>query len=880
MRLKDQKQKQIRNKKKKKKRTLGHWLFMLFMTVAAAVFLAIVGYLLIILQGERLLNQNIDQLQMPEATIIYDEQGNEISRLFDENREMVKLQDMPELLVEAFVATEDKRFWEHSGIDIISIGRALVADIKAGGLVEGGSTITQQLSRNLFLTLDKTFLRKVTEVSIAIALENKFSKYEILEMYLNRIYLGSGVYGVKAAASHYFDKELEDLDLWEIATLAGLPKAPSTLNPIANPQLSKERRAVVLQLMKEQGLITEEQRQQAAAVDYVAPEVVDDQHYDSFVDYVIEEAKARTGLTEEQLYMNGLKIYTSINTDAQLAMENVFSDPTFFPEDGKDQLAQGAMVIMDHRDGRILALIGGRDYANRGLNRALVPRQPGSSFKPLAVYAPALETGEWNPYSLLEDKKMSFGDYEPRNYDDRYDGEVTMQYAIQESKNVPAVWLLDQIGMDVSLDFLENVGISLGEEDRNLSIALGGLTNGVSPLQMAEAYSTFANDGVYHNGYAILKIEDHQGQIIYEHEEESKQVMSKEHAQQMTQMLLTVVQNGTGTSAQMNRPVAGKTGSTQIGIEGLPSSANRDIWFAGYTPEWTAAVWVGFDITNEDNYMISSSSSAAKIFSAVMSEAMKGMEITSFDLPEQVEEVNELDQISGLEASYDPVINSVMLKWEAPDTADGQQLVYRVYRSQNGNEPEVLLETLSTQVDDLSVQMDSVYEYYVTIYDAEKERESEPSNIVTVETPEEIELAPDDPFDNEHGAERQEENQDIEEQQEENQEIEEEHHDLDDSNSEYNATNEHLFEDGGLNEDSDAGSMEEPGVLTGEDSAEGSNEEPSLEDQVESDSDQSTESEGEENQRNEEERVEEELMDSELPSDPLPPDVSPVTITP
>ncbi|CAM3519798.1 transglycosylase domain-containing protein [Marinicrinis lubricantis] len=731
-----------RKRKPKKKKSLGRVLFILFMTAAAAVFLAIVGYLIIILQGERMLQANLDKIEMPEASIVLDREGNEIGKLLKENREYVSLKEMPDLLVEAFVATEDRRFYDHSGIDFISIGRAVVKDIMARGLVEGGSTITQQLARNLFLDNDKNFLRKATEASIAIALENKFTKNEILEMYLNRIYLGSGTYGVKAAAKHFFNKELDQLEIWEIATLAGLPKAPSTLNPMADPQASKERRAVVLSLMKEMGLISEEERKAAAEVDYVAPNIPEDDHYASYMDYVIEEIKAKTGLTEEQLNMNGYRITTAINTQAQLAMEEVFSDPANFPEDGTDQIVQAAMTIVDHRDGTVVAMIGGRDYANRGFNRATSRnRQPGSSFKPLVAYAPAMETGDWGPDSLLKDEKMSFGGYSPNNYNNRYQGQVTMRTAIRDSINVPAVWLLNEIGVKTGMDYVEELGIDLDDEnDRNLAIALGGLTGGVSTLEMAQAYGMFGNGGMWNEAHAVLKIEDSEGNLIYEYDPNTKRMMSEENAYAMTDMLVNVVQNGTGKAARMDRPVAGKTGTTQIGIEGITDAANRDIWFAGYTPEWSAAVWVGFDNTNEDNYLVAKSAAAAEIFSSVMTKAMEGMKVQSFPAPkgyeeqeEEEEEVEPPKQATGLTAEFDPFSNSVLLNWN--DAGEGLQ--YNIYRQTAGEEAVHLLTSKSTEVEDMTVQLNTSYKYYVTVLDPETELESEPSEKVEVVTPEE-----------------------------------------------------------------------------------------------------------------------------------------------
>ncbi|WP_279630121.1 transglycosylase domain-containing protein [Paenibacillus protaetiae] len=468
--------------KKKKKRSSRKWFFGLFFTVVIAIVCGIIGYLLIILNGERILSENADKFVLGEPTIIYDMNGQEVGQLADQqnNRDSAEYSEIPKLLMQAVVATEDQRFYEHSGIDLIGVGRALVKDVIARSAVEGGSTITQQLAKNMFLTSDKNFFRKATEASIAVALENKMTKEEILTMYLNRIYLGQGVYGIKAAAKLYFDKDLKDLDLWEIATLAGMPKGPSKYNPISNPDLSKERRGVVLQLMYQQGIITESEMEQAKAVDYEPPANIEQskkQQYLAFIDYVVDEAlQVMPNMTEEELRIGGYSIYTTLNQQAQRAVEAEFADDSNFEKSVDDQKVQGAMVIMDHSDGAIQAIAGGRDYVRKGLNRALVKRQPGSSFKPIVAYGPALETGDYTPQTVLANDKKCFGSYCPS--DSKGTTPITMIEAVKESRNLPAVWMLNTIGLNTGIKFANKLGIELTDQDKNLSIALGGLTEG------------------------------------------------------------------------------------------------------------------------------------------------------------------------------------------------------------------------------------------------------------------------------------------------------------------------------------------------------------------------------------------------------------------
>lgn len=735
-------------KKNGKRKISGRKLLVwLFFTGAVAVVCGIIGYLLIILNGERILTENQDKFILPEASTIYDSGDKEVMKLFQSggNRENVEFADIPVLVRDAVIATEDKRFEEHSGIDLWSIGRALVRDVISRSAAEGGSTITQQLAKNLFLTQDKTFFRKATEASIAVALEHKKTKDEILTMYLNRIYYGKGVYGIKGAAEYYFDKPLKDLEIWEIATLTGIPKAPNTYNPIRNPEKSAERRNVVLQLMFEQGYITKAQLDEAKTHTYVPTEhAVASDTYPAFIDYLVDEAQDKTGLTEEQLRSGGYKIYTTLNTKAQTTMEKEFADDGNFEKSVDDQQVQGAMIIIDHRDGNIQGLVGGRDYEKKGINRVLVPRQPGSGFKPITVYGPAIDTGDYFPWSIVQDVKKCYGDYCPSDSNGKkYIGPISIRQSIKESRNASAVWLLNEIGVKTGLKFAEKLGFQLDDKkDRNLAIGLGGLTTGVTPLQMATAYSAFANDGKSVDPHSLLKIENSNGETVYEYSApEEKQLMEPETSYYMTDIMQGVLEKGgTGTQARIDRPVAGKTGTTQHGIPGYKSSYNRDAWFSGYTPEWTAVVWMGYDHTDKEHLLKKSSSQSAAMFAKVMEAAMKDVPRSSFHKPSKVEEEKPPVGISNFDAIYDPQNVKVKLIWTA---AEGSGLTYRVYRKE-ASETEFtrLMDSVNaTGADDMSIAPGMTYTYYVTPYDASKDVEGTPSEQVTIEIPAE-ELAP------------------------------------------------------------------------------------------------------------------------------------------
>jgi penicillin-binding protein 2A len=721
------------------------WLFGLMGILTLGLFLFMAGYFVIYLNGQKLLLENLEKLKMAEATTVYDRGGNEYAKLYMQNRELVALDQVPDLLEEAIIATEDQRFYEHAGVDFWSIGRAIVKDIIARDLVEGGSTITQQLAKNMFLSADKTFFRKATEVSIALALENSMEKGEILERYLNYIYLGNGAYGVQAAAERHFGKTLDELSTLEIAVIAALPKAPETYSPINNPEKALERAAIVLSLLKDQGYITEEERREALNSKLSKPKARGERVASAMKDYVLAEAARLTGLSEQELRIGGYLITTTVDLTAQRAVDNAFANAALFPENGPDQISQGAMVIVDPKTGGIAAMSGGRDYVEKGLNRALADRQPGSSFKPIAVYAPALETGGYGPYSMLKDEKMSFGNYNPSNLSGKYAGQMTMLEAVQRSINLPAVWLLNEIGVDQGLKFAKKVGVEMDADDRNLAIALGGLTRGASPLEMARAFGVFANHGVLADTFVISVVKRSDGQIIYEHKGKETRVLSEQSTYDMTVMLQAVTKKGgTGTKANFGRPVAGKTGTTQLGLKGVKaSSGNRDIWFVGYTPQYAAAVWMGFDDTNTEHYVKSGSGTAAAMFATVMKDAMKNMKVRDFVRPKGVKEpepVKAPTAITDLSAAYDVEQQGATLAWSPVEKPEG--IEYRLYRKEATEEAfQLVTTTEATNVVDISLMPGKTYQYYVTVYSLEAQAESESSNTAEVVVPE---LAEDD----------------------------------------------------------------------------------------------------------------------------------------
>lgn len=580
---------------------------------------------------------------LPEATLVLDKNGKPAAQLSSSKIDPVPISQMPKVLTDAVVAVEDRRFYEHTGIDLQSIFRAVARDVVRGSYSEGASTITQQLARNLFLNADKTLGRKLREAAYAIKIDTTYSKDEILEMYLNSIYFGEGSWGVQGAARTYFNKNVQDLTLPEAAVLAALPKAPSLYSPFQDEAHALERRNTVLVLMRDEGKITPQayESAKAAPIGVMKSDKSNDLKgkYPAYVDAVISEAVRLYGFTEEQLLTGGLRITTELDPTVQNAVTEVYKDDSLFPESKPDQLIQSGAVIVDQRTGGIRALAGGRgESVFRGFSHATqLKRQPGSTFKPIVVYGPALEQG-YQPYSTLYDGPLNIDGYQPQDWDHQSRGQVTMQEAVVSSWNVPAVWLLHEVGIDRGLQFAKSLGITLPAQDRQLGIALGGLSEGVSPLQMAQGFSAFAAKGNYHEAHTITKIETSTGHLLIQAAPQSVQVMKPETAYAMTSMLQVAVREGTGKNAAMNRPVAGKSGTTQLPqtkeFEGISSGSAKDAWFVGYTPELTAAVWVGYDRTDKTHYLTTSGGAVpAVLFREMMGRALAQAPVVLFDMP-------------------------------------------------------------------------------------------------------------------------------------------------------------------------------------------------------------------------------------------------------
>lgn len=544
---------------------------------------------------------NMDEALIPDAASqFYDNKGNVIyTTLSVERRVPVTFDKIPKHVQQAFIAIEDNRFYEHSGIDYRGTARALVSTL-SGQEVQGGSTITQQLAKNAFLTQERTIVRKIKEAFIAKELEHKYTKDEILTMYLNQIYFGQGAYGIESASMYYFGKHVQDLSIAEAATLAAIPKSPNYFNPFENPQASKERKELVIDQMYKYGMIDQATANAAKAQKLILRTSnagsSDPRSY--FFDMIIQKVISEVGA--DALYKGGLKIYTTLDTDMQLAAERALRYlPELYNDNNKLTQPQVALVAVDPNNGQVKAMIGGRGQDK--FNRAtLAARQPGSAFKPF-VYLTAMENG-FTPASVIEDKEEEFWPgWKPQNSDLKWHGKVSLRTALKRSLNVPTIKLAREVGVNKIITNAERMGITTLVDsgkynDTNLAMALGGLSKGVSPIEMASAYGVLATNGVYCRPYALIKIVDREGKVLFEQKSSSKQVVDAKAAYLTTNMLEDVLVSGTASGMGIGRPAAGKTGTTDTNI---------DAWFVGYTPNLSTAVWVGDD-NNQSIHMYGS----------------------------------------------------------------------------------------------------------------------------------------------------------------------------------------------------------------------------------------------------------------------------------
>jgi penicillin-binding protein 1A len=583
----------VHNKNQPTIRTWTHVQLTLFLlTICTALTVGLGGAFYIFISLDIPAIGALKHYQPAMASIIFDSAKQPLTYVSRENRTLVPLSTMPELLPQAFVAAEDSRFYQHSGVDAWSIIRALLHNIRSGERGQGGSTITQQVARALLLTPEKTYTRKIKEAILAYRIDTTLSKEEILHIYLNQIYLGSGAYGVEAAAQIYFDKRVQDLNLAEVALLAGLPQAPSRYSPFRNFKLAKNRQLYVLNRMAEEGYITPTAARKAYEQTLLwnpAKEGPLENNY--FIEYVKAYVESKYG--SEALLTGGLRIYTTLDQNMQQAANMAIKRGTakwaIRQSKHADTLPQAALISMEVKTGYVRAMVGGTDFEKSQFNRATqARRQPGSAFKPF-IYAAALEKG-MTPATMILDEPIHFRGatsmqyWEPKNYNNKFEGPTSFRNALVHSRNVPTIKILQQIGAASTIGLAKRLGFT-SPLVKDLSLALG--TSGVSPLELTRAYAAFANSGRMPQALFIEKIVDSTGKVLEEQHPAFSNALDPRVAYQMTRLLEGVITDGTARGiSSFGAPAAGKTGTTD---------QNVDAWFVGYTPELTTCVWIGHD---------------------------------------------------------------------------------------------------------------------------------------------------------------------------------------------------------------------------------------------------------------------------------------------
>ncbi|MDI0273616.1 transglycosylase domain-containing protein [Bacillus safensis] len=553
----------------------------------------------------------LEKIDFSQNSYMYDRDGSLISEIVsnDENRVFVKYDKIPEPVKELFLRSEDRNFYDHKGIDFMGVVRALAANVKNHGISQGASTITQQLSRNLYLSHERSFSRKFTELLYSYELERKFSKDEILESYLNTIYFSNGVYGVGSAANYYFDKPLSSLTLAQMAFISAIPNNPTLYDPLKQFKHTKKRQERLLGILKKDGVITKKQYKKAVKEKISLSLSEKKNLYPDYVTYANEEftdlvsdqegftkrlkkaktAEAKKAIQKElsekvsALLQDGVKIYTAL--DPSLQQRAVYQLNAQLPYQG----VEGGSAVINHETHQIVALAGGKNYKKFDFNYAYqAQRQPGSAIKPLLDYAPYIDQTSATASSTISAGKFCSSGYCPQNYNHKTYGTVTLETAFKNSYNTPAIRMLDTVGVKKGFSYLEKFSFEhIVADDYRLPSALGGFTKGFSPLEITDAYTVFGNQGAYTQSHSITKVTDLNGKTLYKWKESPKQVYSQRTNETMRKLLTSVVKSGTGKKANFNAPyIGGKTGT---------SNDYKDIWFVGLTDQYTMGVWVGRD---------------------------------------------------------------------------------------------------------------------------------------------------------------------------------------------------------------------------------------------------------------------------------------------
>ncbi len=607
--------------------------YYIFLIIAAALIGSSAGYIFYSAWDLPEI-QALEQYKPNITSRVYSGSNRMIAQFFTENRTPVALSDIPDTMIKALIATEDSRFYSHHGLDFRGIARALYRNVRAKKVLEGGSSLTQQLAKILFLTPERSYTRKLKEMVLALRIEQRYTKQEILGFYLNQIYFGSGAYGIEAAARIYFNKSARELNLAECALLAGLPRSPKYYSPFKSPNAARARRAYVLNRMVASNILTPDQADEAKQAPLpVQPAPRQGGSAPYFVEYVRQQVEERFG--SSILYSGGINIYTSLNDELQGYAEEAVRtglaqiEARHAKRGAAAPPLQAALIALDPATGQILAMVGGRDFGQSQFNRAFQAlRQPGSAFKPF-IYAVAIDRGitaadllDDTPYTMKIDRKRS---WTPENFSRTFQGRVTVRKALAQSLNIPTIRLLEKIGVRDAIVYAKKFGIR-SFLNPYLSLALG--SSDVTLFELTSAYSVFANHGTHLGPLSVLMVTDSNGRVMYSNDAAPEQVIKPETAYLMTNLLRGAIEHGTGWKArELNRPAAGKTGTT---------NDYRDAWFIGYTPNLVAGVWVGYDDHRSIGAKETGARAALPLWLDFMKNATAGRDAEDFAVPDGI----------------------------------------------------------------------------------------------------------------------------------------------------------------------------------------------------------------------------------------------------
>ncbi|KMY50574.1 penicillin-binding protein 1A [Peribacillus loiseleuriae] len=748
-----------RKAKKKKPKGLFKKIFLVLVTLGIIGLVAGGATLAYFISDAPTIDESL--LKDPLSSKILDKDGKLLTEEGVEKREYVAYADIPEVVKNAVLATEDVRFFKHGGVDLLRLGSAVIGNVTNGFGSQGASTLTQQVVKRTFLTTDKTLKRKVQEAWLAIKLEQRYTKEEIFEMYVNKIWYANYAFGIATAADTYYGKELKDLKLEEVAMLVGLPQSPSRYNPYKYPERAQERRNVVLHLMNRHGFITEEEMKKAQSIPVTQTlksedtSKIDTKPYDAFIDQVIEEVQK---MGDYNPYTDGLEIYTTIDKDAQKYVYDMLNTEDIIQYPSKS--LQAGISLIDTKTGEIRAIGGGRNIqGKRVFNYATeAKRSPGSTIKPIMDYAPAIDKLNWSTYHQLTDEAYQYSNGTPiKNAGGRYRGDVSMREALERSLNIPALKALQAVGVDEGYAFAQELGIPI-PKDNFESGAIGG-TQSVSSMQIAGAYSAFGNGGIYNEPHTVTKIVLRDKTTI-ENKFTSKAAMKESTAFMISDMLKGVIDEsyGTGRLAKVSGlPMAGKTGSSNFPADikrkyNIPAEGIPDSWMTAYTTNYTVAAWIGYDDPKE--YLGKDSQRIPKyMVKNLMEHVHKGVKIEDFKQPKNVVKLGILkgsnpavkasdftpkDQIAyeyflkgneptkvtkqydkisapvGVNANYDAASNSINLHWNYPQSDSSKTPEFEVKVSIDGGASQVLARSSTMGLTIQQPNPGSTYSFTVT----------------------------------------------------------------------------------------------------------------------------------------------------------------------